>query len=387
MNVPPPVSASATNPLLADALARAQALAVAKPVLKKRPSGDELYDEGPDLKKPFYQASMMEGGPPGPGMSTEQVMVPDNMVGLIIGRGGEQITRLQAESACKIQMSQDSQGMPHRLCTLTGSGEAISVARNMIEAIISNEGVRGAKGMGGGGMGMGGGGGFEMMVPGRLVARIIGKGGEVIKALQEETGAKIVIIQDTREFADEKPLKISGPPEAVEFAKQRVEQVIAEEEQKMGGGGRGGGFRGGDFGGFRGGRGGGGWPSQGGGGYQDSGYDVTEMMSIPSNKVGLVMGKGGETIRMICSESGAHCQVDKSAPDGARDKTIVIKGRPESVERAKEMINEKIGGGGGYDRGPREGGGGHVHQEPGYPRMAGGPQPDYSSQWAEYYRC
>ena len=38
-------------------------------------------------------------------------------------------------------------------------------------------------------------------------------------------------------------------------------------------------------------------------------YDITDTMSVPSNKVGLVMGKGGETIRNICSQSGAHCQV------------------------------------------------------------------------------
>ena len=109
----------------------------------------------------------------------------------------------------------------------------------------------------------------------------------------------------------------------------------------------------------------GGWPSSGG--YQDSSYDVTEMMSVPSNKVGLVMGKGGETIRSICSESGAHCQVDKSAPDGARDKNIVIKGRPDAVERAKEMISNRIGGG-GYDQGPIGGGGVY---ENGYPAAAG----------------
>merc|ERR1719195_305684 len=180
-------------------------------------------------------------------------MVPDNMVGLIIGRGGEQITRLQAERGCKIQKSQGSQGMPHRLCTLTGSPEAIGVARGLIDNIIANEGSRGGP-RGGGGGPMGGdfgGGGYEMMVPGNLVARIIGTGGEVIKALQEETGAKIVIIQDTKEFADEKPLKITGSPDIVEFAKQRVDQIIAEEEEKLGRGGfregRGGhgGFRGG----------------------------------------------------------------------------------------------------------------------------------------------
>jgi len=389
------VPTPASNPLLADALVRAKALASAKPALK-RPS--EEYFEGPDQKKPFEETMMASG----PGMSSEQVMVPDNMVGLIIGRGGEQITKLQAESGCKIQMSQDSQGMPHRLCTLTGSAEAISIARSMIDQIIANEGNRGPRGMAGN-MGGGGGGGFEMMVPGHLVARIIGKGGEVIKALQEETGAKIVIIQDSKEFADEKLLKITGPPDRVEFAKGRVEQVIAEEQEKMGGfrGGRGGGGRGGGGGfrggrggpgGFRGGRGGGGgggWPS--GGGYQDNGYDVTEMMSVPGNKVGLVMGKGGETIRNICSESGAHCQVDKNAPEGAREKNIVIKGSPEAVERAKQMIGEKIGGGGGSYGGGHRGGyqQNYGQPEPAYhhaPSQVAPGQPDYSAQWAEYYR-
>ena len=72
----------------------------------------------------------------GPGMTSEQVMVPDNMVGLIIGRGGEQITKLQAESGCKIQMAQDSQGLPHRLCTLTGTAESISIARRLQDPLV-----------------------------------------------------------------------------------------------------------------------------------------------------------------------------------------------------------------------------------------------------------
>ena len=39
----------------------------------------------------------------------------------------------------------------------------------------------------------------EMMIPGNLVARVIGKGGVVIQAMQEETGAKIIIIQENSE--------------------------------------------------------------------------------------------------------------------------------------------------------------------------------------------
>merc|ERR1719219_2713338 len=155
MSVIPSVSPT-SNPLLADALQRAQALSGTKTGLK-RPSEECL--PGPDFKKPSFEhqqsyqggngGTMQAAG--GPGMGSEQVMVPDNMVGLIIGRGGEQITRLQAESGCKIQMSQDSQGMPHRLCTLTGSPEAIGVARGLIDNIIANEGSRGGPRGGGGG--------------------------------------------------------------------------------------------------------------------------------------------------------------------------------------------------------------------------------------------
>lgn len=43
-----------------------------------------------------------------------------------------------------------------------------------------------------------------------------------IKRLQEETGAKINIIQESNERADEKPLRISGPPEVIEEAKAKV---------------------------------------------------------------------------------------------------------------------------------------------------------------------
>merc|ERR1740123_562315 len=132
------------------------------------------------------------------------------------------------------------------------------------------------------------------------------------------------------------------------------------------------------------------------------GYELQDTFSVPSNKVGLVMGKGGETIKSICAQSGAHCQVDKTAPEGAREKNIVIKGTPDAIETAKQLIAEKIGGGGPGGYGSN---GGHFQPEPQYgqyeppqsgyqpaPAPSAVPvnpstgQPDYSSQWADYYR-
>jgi len=273
---PAPSGAETSNPAFANAVQRAKEIAskirpgsgpppaLPTPTTSLKRSFEDPFEEGPNQKKPFSESSrkMMDpsdfsnlgmGGPGG--TTTEIIMVPDKMVGLIIGRGGEQITRLQAESGCKIQMAQDSQGMPERQCTLTGAPGAIAQARASIERIIANEGsgpprMGGGGGgpgghMGGGGGGMSGGGCFEMSVPGHKVGLIIGKGGETIKQLQERSGAKIIIIQDSAELANEKPLRITGDPNAVETAKQLVTEILNQnDERDMGGFGGGGGGRG-----------------------------------------------------------------------------------------------------------------------------------------------
>ena len=79
---------------------------------------------------------------------------------------------------------------------------------------------------------------FEMFVPGHKVGLIIGKGGETIKQLQERSGAKIIIIQDSAELANEKPLRITGDPNGVETAKQLVTEILNQnDERDMGGAG------------------------------------------------------------------------------------------------------------------------------------------------------
>merc|ERR1719309_1426043 len=124
----------------------------------------------------------------------------------------------------------------------------------MIDGIISSGegghpgGGGGGRGGFGGGMGGGGGGGqVEMMVPGHKVGLIIGKGGETIKMLQEQTGAKIIIIQESNEHAEQKPLRISGAPEAIEEAKAKVMDILNQHDERNGGRG---GFRGRGRGGF-----------------------------------------------------------------------------------------------------------------------------------------
>lgn len=115
---------------------------------------------------------------------------------------------------------------------------------NMNQNMGGNGGGLGGGGGGAGGGGGGGGGGrnfVEIMIPGPKVGLIIGKGGETIKQLQEKSGAKMVVIQDGPNQEQEKPLRISGDPSKVEYAKQLVYDLIAEKEMqnfnRRGGGG------------------------------------------------------------------------------------------------------------------------------------------------------
>jgi len=391
----------------------------------KRSSSDTF--QGPQTKK-----FSMENG-----TTAEQITVPDKMVGMIIGRGGEQINRLQQESGCKIQMAPDSGGQSVRMCTLTGNPDSIAKAKALIDDVIENNGNMmgggggaggggGVGGVGGGGSGAGGmshGGGqpglFEIMVPGHKVGLVIGKGGETIKMLQDQTGAKIIIIQENTDHADQKPLRITGSPEAVQMAQARIMELLNQIDQRQangfagrgrGGAGMRGSPRGGGFAGRGRGRGMSGWP-----GGNDGGEKV-DYITVTSDKVGLVIGKGGETIKSINQASGAYCEIDKKAPPDATEKNFVIRGTAESVEKAKQMVLEKIGAapGSGYGSFPGQtfaqnesggmygshGGpqaGGFNPSGPGYeqpqnhyqPTTGGAPGPpgqDYSAQWVDYYR-
>ena len=49
----------------------------------------------------------------------------------------------------------------------------------------------------------------------------------------------------------------------------------------------------------------------------------TDYVQVPSNKYGLIIGKGGETIKQINKSTGARCKIDKNGPeDKGRDTYI-----------------------------------------------------------------
>uniref|UniRef100_A0A3Q3M8N5 KH-type splicing regulatory protein n=1 Tax=Mastacembelus armatus TaxID=205130 RepID=A0A3Q3M8N5_9TELE len=241
-----------------------------------------------------------------PSTMSEEYRVPDGMVGLIIGRGGEQINKIQQDSGCKVQIAHDSSGLPERSVSLTGSPDAIQRAKALIDDIVSrgHESTNGQTGSM-----------QEMIIPAGKAGLIIGKGGETIKQLQERAGVKMILIQDGSQPANiDKPLRIIGDPYKVQEAMEMVNEILRERDH-AGFGERN------EYG------------SRMGGG----GIDVT----VPRHSVGVVIGRNGEMIKKIQSDAGVKIQFKPDDGTGP-EKIAHIMGPPDQCQHAASIITDLL---------------------------------------------
>lgn len=187
----------------------------------------------------------------------------------------------------------------------------------------------------------------DMMIPGSKVGYIIGKGGEMIRNLQDRAGVKMTIYQTSNMTTEtDKQLRIVGPPDKVDYCRQLVSDLLTEKEMEtmkvrtnhvtggMGGMGSSGGG-GSSFG--------SGGPSRGG--HNDYGSmrgGPAVEVAVPPNFIGLVIGKGGESIKRIQAETGTKIQFDTTKSDSKGNKICAISGTPDSIRRAQDMIQEII---------------------------------------------
>lgn len=75
--------------------------------------------------------------------------------------------------------------------------------------------------------------------------------------------------------------------------------------------------------------------------YIYSPQEETEEVMIPAEKVGMVIGKGGETINRLQDRSGARLQMIQDDPF-AREKPLRMTGNRDAIERAKQLVKELL---------------------------------------------
>lgn len=286
------------------------------------------YRDGPALPPPSFASR-----PAGVGVSAaaaggagEDVMCPSECAGKVIGHGGETINSIQTKSGAhvKIQSSHEvPSGAPRRI-TITGAPGPVADAVQMVNDIIREHG--GARASGGGG-----GATVEMPVPVdmNMIGRVIGRGGETIRRLADESGARLQIERDQGR------VMIRGTQEQCVRAKELVLDVLNDPNP----------------------------PGAAGGAF-------AKHVMASQGCEGKIIGKGGENIRELCSRTGAKIQISKE------DASVTIQGRQEQVDAAVAAVQAIIDEGPTYGRPGGDGGGygGYGGYDDAGP-AAGGPKP------------
>eukprot|EP01025_Chloroclados_australasicus_P004915 TRINITY_DN11346_c0_g1_i1.p1 TRINITY_DN11346_c0_g1~~TRINITY_DN11346_c0_g1_i1.p1 ORF type:complete len:391 (-),score=41.37 TRINITY_DN11346_c0_g1_i1:955-2127(-) len=137
-----------------------------------------------------------------------------------------------------------------------------------------------------------------------MVGRVIGRSGDTIRALQQASQAKIVVNQ---EFPDGVPreVHISGSAEAVRRGESMVNELIngsATSVQTV---------------------------------IIKYGIGETRVIDCPKSMVGKVIGKGGETIKMLQRETGASVQIDQTSEPCK----ITVTGMHNNVDKAIHQLS------------------------------------------------
>ena len=70
--------------------------------------------------------------------SLQQIPVPRSLIGVIIGKGGDMIKKIQEQSGSRIQFKPEDEdvGGPTRICTISGPAQGNQTARGMIMELI-----------------------------------------------------------------------------------------------------------------------------------------------------------------------------------------------------------------------------------------------------------
>ncbi|OMO79071.1 hypothetical protein COLO4_24569 [Corchorus olitorius] len=163
----------------------------------------------------------------------------------------------------------------------------------------------------------------KIEVPNAKVGVLIGKAGDTIRYLQYNSGAKIQIMRDADADRDAptRPVEIIGTLSSITMAEKLINAVIAEADA-------------------------GGSPSlvaRGLATTQAAGAADQIEIQVPNEKVGLIIGRGGETIKGLQTRSGARIQlIPQHLPegDGSKERTVRVTGDKKQIDIARELIKD-----------------------------------------------
>ncbi|CAI9109726.1 OLC1v1009604C5 [Oldenlandia corymbosa var. corymbosa] len=292
-------------------------------------------------------------------------LCPAKRIGSIIGRGGEIVKQLRADTRSKVRIGETVSGCDERVVTIYSSSEetndfdgsddricpAMDALFKIHEKIISDEAgsdddhEEAAQVV------------VKLLVPSDQIGCIIGKGGQIVQSIRTDTGAQIRILKDdhlpTCALSSDELVQITGEAPVVRKALYKIASRLHDNPSRSqhllssavpntypSGGSLMSATPGapmvgltplvGPYGGYK--SEGGDWPRSFYPAPRDdsSSKEFTLRFVCPTANIGGVIGKGGMIINQIRQESGANIKVDSSSAEG--DDCIILISAKEFME-------------------------------------------------------
>lgn len=153
-----------------------------------------------------------------------EIVIPHAVIGLVIGKGGENIKRIQNETGATVRVDPntvDAKG--NKVCTIMGTKKAVDEAHNQVANVIENAATnkRPRTQMDGADQ-------YRLKIPASRTGAIIGKGGETIKSIKQQSGCDIELDKSAKDSSPEESVFIiRGTQENILKARALIEARLA----------------------------------------------------------------------------------------------------------------------------------------------------------------
>ncbi|KAI9363091.1 hypothetical protein BD770DRAFT_433867 [Pilaira anomala] len=148
--------------------------------------------------------------------------------GVIIGRGGKNVSDIRELSNARVTISEIVHGAYERILTVSGPPNAVAKAYGLVGEKILSEHTQPEESNADGEQILT----IKLLVPDHKMGTLIGKAGYVIKSIQDDSGARLNASEEPLPMSNERTISIQGTPNAVQLAIQRIAKILMEHSER-----------------------------------------------------------------------------------------------------------------------------------------------------------
>ncbi|CAO0800493.1 unnamed protein product [Mucor circinelloides] len=293
---------------------------------------------------------------------TLRALVSTKEAGVIIGKGGKNVAEMRDTTGVKAGVSKVVQGVHDRVLTVSGTLEGVSKAYSLIAQTLldnpisplppatssttNNSNNSNAVAT------------IRLLISHNLMGTVIGRQGAKIKHIQDTSGVRMIASKTLLPQSTERVVEVRGTVDAIHKAILEIGRCLIEDKERAYGTilynptkvntninglndhriqhnvirtGNGSDFSSHDFERQQ-------QQQQQQQAFLNDPNVRTQNISIPSDMVGCIIGKGGSKISEIRRLSGSRISIAKVPHDESGERMFTIQGTPEANERALYLL-------------------------------------------------